>query len=101
MSLINLMGSHGTKAVAAALLGASVTCVDISPVNAAYGAEVAAAAGVQVQFVVADVLHEPPDVPLGEHSGAHLDSVMLHTFQAWPGTTSLHVALVQAQAGHA
>jgi 23S rRNA G2069 N7-methylase RlmK/C1962 C5-methylase RlmI len=59
--LINLMGSHGTKAIAAAVLGAQATCVDISPVNAAYGAKVAAAAGAQVDFVVADVLHLPPD----------------------------------------
>jgi hypothetical protein len=55
------MGSHGTKAIAAAVLGAQATCVDISPVNAAYGAKVAAAAGVQVDSVVADVLHLPPE----------------------------------------
>lgn len=61
LKLINLMGSHGTKAVAAAVLGARATCVDISPVNAAFCAKVAAAAGVHVEFVVADVLHLPPE----------------------------------------
>lgn len=60
------MGSHGTKAVAAAVLGAQATCIDISPVNAAYGAKVAAAAGVEVDFVVADVLDLPPEQLHGE-----------------------------------
>lgn len=60
------MGSHGTKAIAAAVLGAEATCVDISPVNAAYGSKVAAAAGVQVDFVVADVLQLPADQLTGE-----------------------------------
>lgn len=60
------MGSHGTKAIAAAVLGAQSTCVDISPVNAAFGQQVAAAAGVQVDFVVADVLKLPPEVAEGE-----------------------------------
>lgn len=59
------MGSHGAKAVAAALLGASVTCVDISPSNADYGQQLAAAAGVEVQFVVSDVLQ----LPEGGHEG--------------------------------
>lgn len=66
LKLINLMGSHGTKAVAAAVLGARATCVDISPVNAAFCARVAAAAGVQVEFVVADVLHLPHEHLSGE-----------------------------------
>jgi len=60
------MGSHGTKAVAAAVLGAQATCIDISPINAAYAARVAAAAGVEVEFVVADVLDLPPDQLQGE-----------------------------------
>jgi 23S rRNA G2069 N7-methylase RlmK/C1962 C5-methylase RlmI len=61
--LINLMGSHGGKAVAAALLGAEATCVDISPTNVSYGCKLAAAAGVaeRVKFVVADVLQLPKE----------------------------------------
>jgi len=64
--LINLLGSHGSKSVAAALLGARVTCVDISAANVAYGEQLAAAAGVNelVQFVVADVL---PAASAGSH----------------------------------
>lgn len=70
------MGSHGTKAVAAAVLGAKATCVDISPVNAAYCAEVAAAAGVNVEFVVADVLNLPPDLN-GEKRNTQLCCVLV------------------------
>jgi 23S rRNA G2069 N7-methylase RlmK/C1962 C5-methylase RlmI len=70
--LINLMGSHGTKAVAAALMGASVTCVDISPSNTQYGQQLAAAAGVDVAFLVTDVLELPEE----EHQGGWLGSGM-------------------------
>jgi 23S rRNA G2069 N7-methylase RlmK/C1962 C5-methylase RlmI len=65
LRFINLMGSHGVKAVAAALMGASATCVDISPSNAQYGQQLAAAAGVDVRFVVSDVLQ----LPESEHAG--------------------------------
>lgn len=36
LSVVNLLGSHGSKAVALALLGAEVTVVDVSPGNARY-----------------------------------------------------------------
>jgi hypothetical protein len=68
LRLINLMGSHGVKAVAAALKGASTTCVDISPSNAQYGQQLAAAAGVDVRFVVSDVLQLPESDYAGECS---------------------------------
>jgi hypothetical protein len=55
--VVNLLGSHGTKAAAMALLGAaSATVVDVSPANARYGGELAAALGVDVKYVVCDVL---------------------------------------------
>jgi 2-polyprenyl-3-methyl-5-hydroxy-6-metoxy-1,4-benzoquinol methylase len=63
---VNLMGSHGHKAVALALLGAAVTVVDVSPGNATYARAVAAAAGVELEYVVADVLQLPPDLVRGE-----------------------------------
>lgn len=66
VKLINLMGSNGTKAVAAALMGAAMTCVDISPSNAQYGQQLAAAAGVEVAFVVSDVLQLHPNEHHGE-----------------------------------
>jgi D-arabinose 1-dehydrogenase-like Zn-dependent alcohol dehydrogenase len=71
------MGSHGVKAVAAAAMGASVTCVDISPANTQYGQQLAAAAGVDVRFVVSDVLQ----LAESEHAGELLTvrwAVQLH-----------------------
>ena len=56
---INLLGSHGAKAIAMALLGADVTVVDISQENAQYAREVAAAAQVTIRYIVADVLQLP------------------------------------------
>lgn len=61
-----MMGSHGTKAIAAALLGARSTLLDISPSNLEYAAAVAAAAGVELRLLCADVLH----LPDSEHQGA-------------------------------
>lgn len=72
------MGSHGTKAIAAAALGAHATCVEISPVNAAYGAKVAAAAGVEVTFVVADVLQLPPEQLAGRSQAVCWCIMILH-----------------------
>jgi 2-polyprenyl-3-methyl-5-hydroxy-6-metoxy-1,4-benzoquinol methylase len=80
LKLINLMGSHGTKAIAAAVLGAQATCVDISPVNASYGSKVAAAAGVEVEFVVADVLQLSPEQLAGGYDVVLLELGVLHYF---------------------
>jgi ubiquinone/menaquinone biosynthesis C-methylase UbiE len=52
----NLLGSHGHKAVALALLGATVKVMDISSDNAKYARELAAAAGVEIDYIVTDVL---------------------------------------------
>jgi SAM-dependent methyltransferase len=52
----NLLGSIGRKAVPLALLGAEVTVVDISAVNARFAQELAEAAGVRIEYVVCDVL---------------------------------------------
>ncbi|MDB5053899.1 MAG: Methyltransferase domain protein [Bacilli bacterium] len=54
--VINLLGSHGSKAVALALLGAEVTVVDIASENARYAADLAEAVGVKIHYVVSDVL---------------------------------------------
>jgi 2-polyprenyl-3-methyl-5-hydroxy-6-metoxy-1,4-benzoquinol methylase len=62
----NLLGSHGGKAVAMALLGAEVTVVDLAAENAAYAQALAAEAGVHIRYIVSDVLKLPQDelVPL-------------------------------------
>ncbi|WP_037288511.1 class I SAM-dependent methyltransferase [Saccharibacillus sacchari] len=54
--IMNLMGSNGSKAVALALLGASVAVVDFSPGNQRYALELAEAAGVPLDYMVSDVL---------------------------------------------
>jgi 2-polyprenyl-3-methyl-5-hydroxy-6-metoxy-1,4-benzoquinol methylase len=57
--VINLLGSHGAKAIALALLGADVTIVDISRENAQYACDVASAAEVKLRYIIADVLQLP------------------------------------------
>ena len=52
----NICGSCGKKAVPLALLGAEVTVFDISESNKRYAAELAAAAGVPLDYQVCDVL---------------------------------------------
>lgn len=60
--MMNLMGSNGMKAVALALLGAEVTVADFSEANARYAAELAQEAGVQLTYIVSDVLKLPDTV---------------------------------------
>lgn len=60
--IAHLMGSNGVKGTALALLGADVTVVDFSKENAAFAQELAAAAGVPLQYYVSDVL-SIPDTP--------------------------------------
>ncbi len=57
--VINLLGSHGTKAIAMALLGAQVTVVDISRENAHYAKETAQATGASIRYLISDVLNLP------------------------------------------
>lgn len=54
--VLNLMGSNGVKATALSLLGAESAVIDISQGNAKYAKELAAEAGVQIDYLVTDVL---------------------------------------------
>lgn len=54
--IANLLGSNGRKAVPLALLGADVTVVDISLENKKYALELAAEAGVDINFIVSDLM---------------------------------------------
>lgn len=78
--IMNLLGSHGGRAVALALLGANVSVVDISETNKSYALDVAKEAGVDIDYIVADVL----DLPMGEMSGQYdivlLELGVLHYF---------------------
>ena len=63
--IANICGSCGKKAVPLALLGADVTVFDISAENCRYATEVAAAAGVQLDYQVGDVL----EIDLARYGG--------------------------------
>ncbi|MGE5674498.1 MAG: class I SAM-dependent methyltransferase [Mycobacterium leprae] len=78
--VINLMGSHGAKAVAMALLGAEVTVVDISPENARYATALADAAGVPLRYVVSDVLALPGAERTADYDLVLLELGILHYF---------------------
>lgn len=54
--IANICGSCGKKAVPLAVLGAQVTVFDISEDNRRYALELAAAAGVHIDYAVGDVL---------------------------------------------
>ncbi|MBQ8639118.1 MAG: class I SAM-dependent methyltransferase [Lachnospiraceae bacterium] len=68
----NICGSCGKKAVPLAILGADVTVFDISEQNRRYAMEVAEAAGIELTYVVGDVL----DIDL-EKYGNRFDVVFM------------------------
>lgn len=78
--ILNLLGSHGTKAICFALLGADVTVVDISEENRLYAGEVAAAAGVNLNYICADVLNIPNEEALGTFDAVLMEFGILHYF---------------------
>ncbi|WKB34635.1 class I SAM-dependent methyltransferase [Terrilactibacillus sp. S3-3] len=78
--VINLLGSHGGKALALALLGASATVVDISEENAAYAKETAAALGIDLDYVVSDVLQLPADRRTADYDLVLMELGILHYF---------------------
>ncbi|WP_201361353.1 class I SAM-dependent methyltransferase [Dictyobacter formicarum] len=78
--VINLLGSHGTKAIALAILGAQVTIVDMSQENAHYAREVAAAARVQLRYLVTDVLKLSPQELDGSYDLVFMELGILHYF---------------------
>jgi 2-polyprenyl-3-methyl-5-hydroxy-6-metoxy-1,4-benzoquinol methylase len=59
--ILNLMGSNGIKAVALALLGAKAAVIDISQGNAKFAKELASEAGVDIKYIVSDVLTIPKE----------------------------------------
>lgn len=78
--VINLLGSHGGKALALEMLGAHVTVVDISEENAAYARQTAAALNVDLNFVVSDVLHLPEEIKVPENDIVLMELGVLHYF---------------------
>ncbi len=78
--IMNLMGSNGSKAVALALLGASVTVVDFSPGNRRYALELAEAAGIPLDYRISDVLKLDTDELAGTYDVVFAEMGILHYF---------------------
>lgn len=78
--ILNLLGSHGRKAIPLALLGADVTVVDLSRENRRYALETAAAAGVSLNYLCADVLNIPEEDSLGKFDIVLMEFGVLHYF---------------------
>ncbi len=78
--VINLLGSHGTKAIAMALLGANVTIVDISQENAHYAQAVAQAANINIHYITSDVLNIPENELNGCYDLVLMELGILHYF---------------------
>ncbi len=78
--VINLLGSHGRKAISLALLGAQVTVVDISEENRLYAMQVASATGVKIDYICSDVLNIPNEETLGQFDIVLMEFGVLHYF---------------------
>jgi ubiquinone/menaquinone biosynthesis C-methylase UbiE len=78
--MMNLMGSNGMKAVALSLLGADVTVADFSEANARYAADLAQEAGVQLTYIVSDVLKLPDHVLDGSYDIVFAELGIMHYF---------------------
>lgn len=79
--IANLLGSNGNKAVALALLGADVTVVDFSSENEKYAMELAASSGVQIRYVLSDILNLPAELQLSNFDIVYMEHGILHYFQ--------------------
>ncbi|OAS20452.1 class I SAM-dependent methyltransferase [Paenibacillus oryzisoli] len=78
--VLNLLGSHGRKAISLALLGAEVTVVDISEENRLYAMQVAAATGVMINYICSDALDIPNEEKLGQFDIVLMEFGVLHYF---------------------
>ena len=76
----NICGSCGKKAIPLALLGTEVTIFDISEDNKRYALEVAEAAGVDIEFVVCDVLEIDMEKFGGYFDVVFMEGGILHYF---------------------
>ena len=77
--IINPLGSCGKKAIPLALLGAHVTVVDISDSNRRYAIKTAKAAGVDIAYVLSDLL-ELNTKKFNDFDIAYLEGGILHYF---------------------
>ncbi|MBB3112865.1 SAM-dependent methyltransferase [Paenibacillus phyllosphaerae] len=80
IKVLNLLGSHGRKAISLAMLGADVTVVDISEDNRLYATQVAQAACIELRYICSDVLAIPNEESLGEFDIVLMEFGVLHYF---------------------
>lgn len=80
VSVANICGSCGKKAIPLALLGAKVTIFDISEDNRRYALEVARAANVAIEFEVCDVLEIDLSRYAGRFDVVFMEGGVLHYF---------------------
>ncbi len=78
--VINLLGSHGSKGVSMALLGANVTIVDIASENARYAKDIAREANVKIKYLVSDVLELPEQEITSDYDLVVMELGILHYF---------------------
>jgi 2-polyprenyl-3-methyl-5-hydroxy-6-metoxy-1,4-benzoquinol methylase len=96
-TIMNLLGSHGSKAVALALLGARVSVVDYSPGNQRYALELAAEAGVTLDYILSDVRQLPADRLAGQYDVVFAEMGILHYFTALEPLMSIIYRLLHAR----
>lgn len=78
--IANLLGSHGTKAVSLALMGANVTVVDFSYENSRYALDLARECDATIKYIVSDVLNMPEDEFTGDYDIVFCELGILHYF---------------------
>ncbi len=80
----NLLGSIGRKAVPLAQLGACVTVIDISEVSARYARELAGYVGVDIEYIVGDVMEVDLQRLAGQFDIVFMEGGVLHYFLDLP-----------------
>ncbi|SNS83356.1 Methyltransferase domain-containing protein [Bacillus sp. OK838] len=76
--ITHLMGSNGIKAVAMAILGATVKVVDFSQENATFANELANGSDVSIEYIVSDVLSLPSEPESGNQDLILMELGVLH-----------------------
>lgn len=84
LRIANLLGSIGRKAVPLAQLGAQVTVVDISEVNARYARELAQHVGVPIEYIVSDVMKLDLEPLASQFDIVFMEGGVLHYFLDLP-----------------
>lgn len=78
--IANLLGSHGSKAIALSLLGADVTIVDFSYENSRFALDVAREAKTKIKYIVSDVLNLPQEAFTADYDFVFSELGILHYF---------------------